>query len=1310
MTKKLRRADYHVAWIAPVSDLELLPSRLMLDEEHEAPRYDDNVYMCGTMKGHNVVIVTCPQGLTGNVNAGRVAGPMLKTFSGLRMVLLVGVGSGIPRAYPSADPTEDVHVGDVVVGWPGDGGPACVYYDSGQCHLDKPDRILLNALAKLASDHEVGQTTFQEHRDRLLQSKQREKFTLPGPDKDRLFQASYSHHGPKHNHCAQCDSNNLVQRPARTKEEEAEFVFHQGRIATGNTAIRDGERRDQIRELCNGALCIETEAAGVDASGRCLVIRGIADYADTHSNDTWRSYAAGNAAVFARELLCKIPPSQVRGLERLKPRFLVPFGRNEGFVGREDILAQLLERTPPTAYPDTCQRTVIEGLGGIGKTQVAMEAAYRVRDAHSDCAVFWVPAVNMTMFENTYRDIGRALEIHGMEDDKADVKALVKTALSQEEAGSWLLVVDNADDAALLFGGDQLLSHLPWSRKGSILFTTRNHQAAVRFEAREHIYRLTSLDYCESVQLLHQGLQPGQIGEPHSTAALLNYLVHLPLAIRQAAAFMGMNSNVAVPTYLGYCRSSNHEMVEILSKDFDDRDRYDAIENPIATTWLISFRHIKRDNRFAAEYLQFCCFLAEKDIPVSLLPQQENKIKRDEAIGTLAAYAFIQQRNVPYGMLDRFDIHRLVRLAMRNWLREKGEEEEQFTRTICGLAQALPPPTHETRQEWAGYLPHTEAAVAFEGQCAEKRALWTVLLCTGSGNEIHGKYVNAEPFNRQAVKVAREVFGAEHPSTLSSMNNLANVLSSQGKYEEAERMHRQTVQQSEKALGAEHPDTLSSMNNLASVLSSQGKYEEAERMHRQTVQQSEKALGAEHPDTLSSMNNLASVLSSQGKYEEAERMHRQTVQQREKALGAEHPSTLTSMNNLASVLSSQGKYEEAERMHRQTVQRREKALGAEHPDTLGSMNNLAEVLSSQGKYEEAERMHRQTVQQSEKALGAEHPDTLGSMNNLANVLSSQGKYEEAERMHWQTVQQREKALGAEHPDTLASMNNLAEVLSSQGKYEEAERMHRQTVQQSEKALGAEHPSTLGSMNNLANVLSSQGKYEEAERMHRQTVQQSEKALGAEHPSTLTSMNNLASVLSSQGKYEEAERMHRQTVQRREKALGAEHPSTLTSMNNLAEVLSSQGKYEEAERMHRQTVQQMEKVLGAEHPLIHTSMNNLATVLGSQGKYEEAERMHRQTLDVSEKALGRENPFTLLTISNLAESLRLQEKYDEAEQLHQQTLALREKVLGREHPDTLASMSYLAAVRQRQLAQKRRFLSILLSIVVAVASVLLYFLI
>jgi len=113
---------------------------------------------------------------------------------------------------------------------------------------------------------------------------------------------------------------------------------------------------------------------------------------------------------------------------------------------------RLLERVPPDVDKDSCQRTAIEGLGGVGKTQVALEAAFRVRDQHPHCSVFWAPAVDFTSFENAYQEIGQKLQVPGIEEDGADIKLLVKNAMSQESYGSWLLIIDNADDVELLFG------------------------------------------------------------------------------------------------------------------------------------------------------------------------------------------------------------------------------------------------------------------------------------------------------------------------------------------------------------------------------------------------------------------------------------------------------------------------------------------------------------------------------------------------------------------------------------------------------------------------------------------------------------------------------------------------------------------------------------------------------------------------------------------------------------------------------------------------------------------------------------------
>jgi len=675
-----------------------------------------------------------------------------------------------------------------------------------------------------------------------------------------------------------------------------------------------------------------------------------------------------------REICLACQEASIDGTSRPKGYWMVPFGRNRDFVGRESILAQLLERILPDADQDDCQRTAIEGLGGIGKTQIALEAAFRVRDKHPDCSVFWVPAVDGASFENAYREIGRELGVEGIDDDKADLKALIRAALPRKVVGSWLLIIDNADDADLF---DSLL---PFGYNGSILFTTRNHEVAVMLDIPDrNIIPTTEMDTAEAIMLLRRGIKESQMQDTTSTTALLSVLTYLPLAIKQASAYMA-KTGTSTTRYLEHCRSSDKRLIKLLSKDFEDQGRYKTTKNPVATTWLISFDRISQINRLAATYLKFMCFLAEKDIPLALLPP-EDEVEVDEAIGILKAYAFLTEREQA-----SYDMHRLVRLAMRNWLEENGELKDQASFTLQRLYQVFPYPKYENRDMWLRHLPHTLAALEFRDTCVNKRISACLIWNVAQSHVILGKYQQAEETYRETVKLAEMVLGCEHPDTLRSMMNLATVLNYQGKYVEAEQIHRQTLELMERILGLEHPDTLRSMMNLATVLESQGKYVEAEQIHRQTLELMERILGLEHPDTLGNMMNLATVLNRQGKYVEAEQILRQTLELMERILGLEHADTLRSMMNLATVLESQGKDVEAEQIHRQTLKLKERILGLEHPSTLGSMMNLATVLNHQGKDVEAEQILRQTLEPMERVLGHGHPTTLICRASLAECL------------------------------------------------------------------------------------------------------------------------------------------------------------------------------------------------------------------------------------------------------------------------------------------------------------------------------------
>ncbi|KAK7915344.1 hypothetical protein LTR80_012194, partial [Exophiala xenobiotica] len=368
---------------------------------------------------------------------------------------------------------------------------------------------------------------------------------------------------------------------------------------------------------------------------------------------------------------------------------------------------RLLEIIIPDVETDCCQRTAIEGLGGVGKTQIALEAAFRVHNRDPDCSVFWVPAVTVTSFENAYREIGQKLQVPEIAEEGADVKLLVKNAMSQNSRGKWLLIVDNADDMELLFGMPRMCDYLPTSPNGSILFTTRNHDAVVKLDIpQRNIITAANMNATEALEMLQTNLQNHQMCDRDTMTALLELLAYLPLAIKQASAYMA-KTGMTTTRYLHHCRSSDQRLIKLLSQETEYQGRYRGICNAIATTWLVSFKHILRDHPFATDILRWRCFLVEKDIPVSLFLSGHDELEVDEAIGTLKAYAYITEREEG----QSFDVHRLVQLAMRNWLQTQGQQEFWIGETVQRLADVFPFPEHENREVWGQYLPHALSAV-----------------------------------------------------------------------------------------------------------------------------------------------------------------------------------------------------------------------------------------------------------------------------------------------------------------------------------------------------------------------------------------------------------------------------------------------------------------------------------------------------------------------------------------------------------------------------------------------------------------------
>ena len=643
------------------------------------------------------------------------------------------------------------------------------------------------------------------------------------------------------------------------------------------------------------------------------------------------------------------------------------------------------------------------------KSQLAIEYAHRMRQQRPATWVFWVHASNSARLEQSFSDIAERVGLCSQRSAMKDTVPAVCRWLSNEANGRWLIIVDNVDDDITIESQEDgqsipLASLLPQSDHGAVVITSRNADVARSLVGRQQdIIKIGAMSDSEAVELLRN-----KLGDKPSGGAtqLVNALDCIPLAIVQAAAYINrIGQRMSIPKYLGQLKGVEGQ-VELLRKAAPDIRRDGKALNSVLATWQISFEHIRQQRPSAADLLSFMSFCNPQGIPDFIirhytdynndeqdvsLERQTNEEDNDfeEDVAVLRAFSLVDKKQCE----DEFEMHRLVQLATRVWLKSANRDGIWGRAFIQAMAQEFPNGEYANWPKCRILFPHVLPMVEQKEPCIGEADTWALLLNnTGWYAWRQGLFAQAEGMVSRALRIRRQTFGSDASSTLLSSSLLGSIMAGLGKYSEAESMQRQTLATKEKVLGVDYPSTLQSMNNLAEVLSSQGKYSDAESMHRQTLAAMEKVLGVDHPSTLQSMNNLAEVLSRQGKYSEAESMHRQTLATREKVLGVDHPDTLMTMNNLAAALSSQGQYSEAESMHRQTLATKEKVLGVDHPDTLTSVYCLAHLLASRDRYDESTALYERACAGYNTTLGKDHPITRACHQYYAEMLMSQSRF------------------------------------------------------------------------------------------------------------------------------------------------------------------------------------------------------------------------------------------------------------------------------------------------------------------------------
>ncbi|GHO76378.1 tetratricopeptide repeat protein [Ktedonobacter sp. SOSP1-85] len=742
----------------------------------------------------------------------------------------------------------------------------------------------------------------------------------------------------------------------------------------------------------------------------------------------------------------------------------VPYPRNPYFIGRETVLGSLRQTLVPGARTTALTQS-LSGLGGIGKTQVAVEYAHQYGEYYE--AVLWIPADSLAVATAAYLRL--ATEVLGLpEQQEADQQIAAVKGWLQKHSG-WLLIFDNVEDPYAI-----LSTFIPSKHQGSVLITTRSRELGTL--AHSEILPLFSEE--DAILFLLRRSKRINRKAPVTKASaddivlareLCQLLDRLPLALDQAGAYIAENRK-SLKQYIDLYHQRRQDLLDRRqAKDLSNiTDHPDSV---FMTFWL-SWETIQEQNALAGKALQFCAFLAPDQIPEPLVvagitasEHPNNTLATDEALGLLYRYSLVEWAE------QILSLHRLVQEVIQDVLAE------------------------EERQQWMGQAVHLVNAVFPSGE--------------------YGTWSECEFLLPHALMCAKWILILRHKKLEGArlLHAIAYYLDKRAQYEEAEPLYQHALAITQEQLETDHPEIGTIFNNLALLYLHQGRYAEAEPLYQRALTIAQEQLGADHPQTGTSLNNLAELYRAQGRYAEAEPLHQRALTIAQEQLGADHPQTAASFNNLALLYRAQGRYAEAEPLFQRALAVKEEQLGVDHPQTAAGFNNLAELYRAQGRYAEAEPLYQRALTIAQEQLGVDHPQTGTSLSNLAGLYRAQGRYAEAEPLYQRALTIAQEQLGADHPQTGTSLNNLAELYQAQGRYAEAEPLHQRALTIAQEQLGADHPDTAGSFSNLAGLYYEQGRYAEAESLSRRAVTITFASLGKEHPQTQQILMNHLALLS-----------------------------------------------------------------------------------------------------------------------------------------------------------------------------------------------------
>jgi hypothetical protein len=636
--------------------------------------------------------------------------------------------------------------------------------------------------------------------------------------------------------------------------------------------------------------------------------------------------------------------------------------RPEILAGREDLLARLDARLTAPGQPGP-RTAVLSGLGGAGKTSVAVEYAHRHLAEVGVCWQFPAedPALLVAEFAVLAAQLG-AREVVDARDPVASVHAVLARA-----GARWLLVFDNAVDRA------SVERFVPPAGNGRVLVTTQS----------QHWSPGQALDVPVLDTDVAADFLVSRTGDPDQAAAreLAEELGGLPLALEQAAAYVQATGT----TLAGYLSLFRDRQADLLA-------RGDPTGHPadVTATLELALSRLARKAPAAAELLRLLAFLAPESVPLASLltgpvtglpgpetaaivgPLLGNPVAVGDAIAALRCYSLIAPAGDGLVLM-----HRLVQAVIR--ARLTVEAAAQWEQAAAALVEAAVPADPQAPAAWpacAALLPHARAVLDLTSSGIGRIAEYL-------GHS--GSYPAARDLFRLIADAyeADDAYGPDHPDTLKVRRELARWTANAGDAAGARDQLAVLLPASALILGPEHPETLRIRRDLASWTGQAGDVAGARDQFAALLPVSALILGFEHPETLSNRHNLACWTGQAGNAAAARDQCAALLPIRVQVEGLDHSGTLATCHELAHWTGQAGDAAGARDQFAALLPMSERVLGPDHPHTLTARHELARWTGDAGDAEGARDQFAALLPMSERVLGPDHPHTLATRSSLA---------------------------------------------------------------------------------------------------------------------------------------------------------------------------------------------------------------------------------------------------------------------------------------------------------------------------------------